>query len=490
MRFASCKLLDDRIILYEFEKDYNNIIEKGLRELSYEEAAAELRSYEFLDILLPAKDILYFAKNYPPVKKLQLGKIITQDLETTTPFKESDVVFEFIQLDGQSETTVYVAKKALLRRYLDKLGEELREKVRSIVPEEAFIRAAVADGRKAIIIGDNYCVLSDSKSQIIRNFGLADLYRSLRELAGNEQPEEDYRRWLDSVRDLSKTEDLSEDEIRIKKAIEQFYAGVLSQFGTMLNKEDETSFFFGGKIPGNGEKLISHIAACSAIITVEHTLKNLYRQAEHGELTNLAKGDFAYKGGLTFLKRRIIITAALFFIAVIILFASFELKLSYLSKRSMDIDEKTKKMTTEVLGKEYPSLKQALSIMEKTIQGKENASDKKSLYPYSALFIMEKLFPDAVFEGSTIEIKEFSVKEGKVRMTGMADSLDNVNTMFENLEKNELVTDINKGQITSAGGKNMFSVGFSFQKKQDTKKDTGKKDGKKESKKKKVKEQE
>ena len=87
---------------------------------------------------------------------------------------------------------------------------------------------------------------------------------------------------------------------------------------------------------------------------------------------------------------------------------------------------------------------------------------------------MERVFPHAVFEGSTVEIGDLSVKEeGKISLSGLSDTLEDINKLTENLEKDELIYNLNRGQINSRGSKNSFKISFSFG--ESSKRETGKK---------------
>ena len=135
----------------------------------------------------------------------------------------------------------------------------------------------------------------------------------------------------------------------------------------------------------------------------------------------------------------------------------------------------------EVIGKEMPSLRQALSIMDKSIKGEASMADKKAVYPYSALYIMEVIFPYFTFEGSTIEVSEISIKEeGKIRVVGTSSTLDDINKFTEQLEQDPLIDEINRGQINTRGDKSSFNISFNYagQKKEDPKAKKGKKKGK------------
>ncbi|HQI06225.1 MAG TPA: hypothetical protein PL195_13275, partial [bacterium] len=193
---------------------------------------------------------------------------------------------------------------------------------------------------------------------------------------------------------------------------------------------------------------------------------------------SFATGEFAYKGGFSFLKKRIVTAVVLYFTALIMLVAGMQMRISYLDERIEKGEERTKTLMKDVIGKEMPSLRQALSIMNKTIKGETALADKKAVYPYSALYIMEVTFPYFTFENSTIEVSELAIKEeGKIRVTGTSSTLEDINKFTGFLEQDPLIDEINRGQINTRNDKSSFSISFSYAgpKKDDTKGKKGKK---------------
>ncbi len=475
MRFASCVLLDNKIILHEYEKDYSRNIEKEIKVLSYEEAPAYLQTLDFIDIAMPGKDILFFTKQYPPVKKFQLDKIIEQDVEAVTPFDPADIIIDFSQF-FPNLTTVFMSPKNNIKALISKLGNDFSEKVRAIIPEELLFFRAPAES--AIFIGSSYSILVDRDGQVIRNTGFNKLYTEIYELFGkNDEEIDDLKRWLESINNIAADEGLSEDEIRVRKKIEKFFAELYSEFEPFMKNHDKMSFYFSDIVVGNGEQLIKKLFPDAEIYPVLDYLRGIHTEADHHETINLSKGDFAYKGGFNFYKTRVFITAGLIIAAFIILFFSMEMRILYLDSKSSEIDAKAKKITKEILGKEYPSLKQALSTMVKTIEGK--GKEKKKLYPYSSLYIMEQIFPDIAFEGSSIEVLDLLVKDGKVKLSGEAMTDKDIFRMIEQLEKMETVSNMNKGAVTQRRDKQSFTINFEYKKKEkEEKKEKGKEKGK------------
>ncbi|HRZ80566.1 MAG TPA: hypothetical protein P5044_11200, partial [bacterium] len=168
--------------------------------------------------------------------------------------------------------------------------------------------------------------------------------------------------------------------------------------------------------------------------------------------------------------------------ALIMLAAGMRIREGYLDTKLEDIDFRAKKVMKEVIGKELPSLRQAVAIMNKTIKGEAGVADKKALYPYSAVYIMEVIFPYAAFENSTIEVSELSIKDdGKIRLVGTSSTLDDINKLTDNLQKDPMISDLNRGQINTRADKSAFNITFQFAgvKKEDPKNKKSKKKGSK-----------
>lgn len=478
MLFASCRIQQDRVLVLGYEKEYNRTVSCRFTVLSLEEATAQLAQYEYLDILVPAQEVLYFAGNYPSVKRSDLEKIVLQDIESATPFKAEEVVFDIGALRDDGLIPVFSMSKERLRAILDRLGPALRERVRTIIPEEALLPSG-GEKTQALFVDDQTSVFVSEKGQVVRNIGLARLAAMMRESLGRSKSEEETLQILASAMDLTDGPALSEDELLLRKAAERFFHELAAEFGRFLHRGPRTMVYFADRLPGSAEKLVSNVIHGALAVSAEEALERVNLLAEGHERADLARSEFSYRGGLSFLKRRIMMMALLFVLGFILLFAAFEVRLWQLDMTSSTLDDNARVITKEVLGKEYPSLRQAISVMQKTVGGggKEGKNDKK-LYPYSAVFVMEQVFPAAVFEGSSVEVRDFSFKDGKVKLTGEADSLEHINTMVENLEKIEYVSELNKGQITSRGGKNSFGISFSFQKK--VSKEKEKKESKKE----------
>lgn len=478
MRYASCRIQRDRLLVLGYEKEYNRLESRRFTVLSFDEAGAGMAPYEYIDLVVPASDVLRFAGNYPPVKRHDLERIVLQDIESATPFKEGDIVFDVTPARADGMSSVFIAPKEKLRALFDRPGVTLRDRVRSLIPETALLPEEEEE-TQALFIDDDNTVFVGARGQVVRTIGLSRLAQMMRGSLGQDKTEEEALQVLASARDLTDTPALSEDELLLRKAAERFYHELAAEFGRFLKRGPRTMIHFADRLPGNAEALAPLVFPGAVPVTAEEMLDRINAMAEGHEGADLAHGEFAYRGGFTFLKRRLLTAAALFIAGFVLLFAAFEIRLLQINDAGVALDEEARKVTKEVLGKEYPSLRQALSVMQKTIGGgggKEGKNDKK-LYPFSAVFVMEQVFPAAVSGDSSVEVRDFSFKDGKVKLSGEADSLEHINTMLENLEKLEYVTELNKGQITSRGGKNSFSVGFAFQKK--TPKEASKKEQKK-----------
>ena len=231
-------------------------------------------------------------------------------------------------------------------------------------------------------------------------------------------------------------------------------------FAPFAGDAGETAVFIGGVLPEGAEKIVTEMDS-SVFSDSQFTVFGFAKQLEmisesvdNDSTVNFATGDFAYKGGFAFLKKRAIIAFILYLAAMIMLVAGMEMRIKYLDERISEGEERTKQLMKEVIGKEMPSLRQALSIMDKSIKGEASVADKKAVYPYSALYIMENIFPYFTFENSTIEVSEISIKEeGKIRVVGTSSTLDDINKFTDLLEQDPLIDEINRGQINTRGDK-------------------------------------
>ncbi|HNT28396.1 MAG TPA: hypothetical protein PKH10_09485 [bacterium] len=470
MKCAVCRIQQDRVVMLEFEREYNRLAAQRFTVCSFEEAPAALAQYDHIDIVVPAAATLYLASAYPTVPRPALERIVAQDIEATTPFKESEVVFDLAPLRSDGIVPVFVAQKKDLHAIIDRSGAPLRDRVRSLIPETALVIGEGA-GMQWLFIDDDQIVLFGERGQVVRTTGLSRLVAMMRSSLGGAKTEEEVLQTLAASMDLSDGPALSEDELLMRKATEQFFQEMVADLGRFMRRDRRTVVCFADRLPGNAEKLIASVIPDAMVISAEDALARIFLRAEQGESPSFSRGEFVYRGGFNFLKKRLLLAAALFALAFVLMITAFELRLWYLDRALDALDEQARTVTKEILGKEYPSLRQALSVMQKTIggggkdgkDGKDAKGDKR-LYPYSSLFIMEQVFPLASFDGSTIELRDLSIKDGKVKLTGEAESLDHINTLLEQLEKMEYATELNKGQITSRGGKNSFNIGFTFQK--------------------------
>ena len=73
-----------------------------------------------------------------------------------------------------------------------------------------------------------------------------------------------------------------------------------------------------------------------------------------------------------------------------------------------------------------------------------------------------------------------TTEEGKIRVVGTSNSLDDINKFTDLLEQDPLIDEINRGQINTRGDKSSFNISFNYAgpKKEDTKTKKSKKKGK------------
>jgi hypothetical protein len=381
---------------------------------------------------------------------------------------------------------VFAIRKEVVRDFLGSFDDSAREKVRSIVPEEVLFFKSEIPLKKAVFVNDDYSLMVLPDGQIVKNGGLDELRSDMLAIFGGENPQEELDSWL-KVANLGSPEGLSDIEVRIRKTIISFFEKTFEFFAPFAGEIGETAVFTGGLLPEGTTEIIEEIDSSlfseSGFIVYDYTrqLEMASNAVDDDSAVNFAVGDFAYKGGFAFLKKRAIIAAVLYLLAVLMLVFGMEMRKSYLDSRIEEGENRTKQLMKDVIGKEMPSLRQALSIMDKAIKGEAGIADKKAVYPYSALYIMEIIFPYFTFENSTIEVSEISIKEeGKIRVVGTSNSLEDINKFTELLEQDPLVDEINRGQINTRGDKSSFNISFSYagQKKEDPKAKKGKKKGK------------
>lgn len=488
MKFASCRAANGGFLIDTFSKEYNKTtFEKS--EFAEKEKAAELfKNFDYIDFVCSGREMLYYARNYPPVKHSYLRKIVAQDIESETPFKEDDLMIEVKNFQkGSGDMNVFAAGKDVIRKALLDFDDAAREKVRSIVPEEVLFFKSDIPLKKAIFVNDDYSLMVFADGQIVRNGGLNELRSDMLAIFGGDDPQAELDSWLSVAGDLSEPEGLSDIEVRIRKTIISFFEKLFDFFAPFAGDPGETAVFIGGVLPEGADKIVqemdSSVFSDSQFIVYDFAsqLEMISESVDNDSTVNFATGDFAYKGGFAFLKKRAIIALALYIAAIILLVVGMEMRIKYLDERIAAGEERTKQLMKDVIGKEMPSLRQALSIMDKSIKGEASMADKKSVYPYSALYIMEVVFPYFTFEGSTIEVSEISIKEeGKIRVVGTSDSLEDINKFTEFLEQDPLIDEINRGQINTRGDKSSFNISFNYAgpKKEDQKAKKGKKKSK------------
>jgi len=468
MRFASCRFVKEKVLFCSFLKEYNKVNFEEMLVLDKEAAVEKIRDFDYLDLVVPAKDVLYYSRNYPPVKSSYLKKIVSQDLEADTPFKENELIIDVKKFQDKDDTKVFCIRKDSIEFLLGKLDDTGKEKFRSIVPENVLFFDQDKDYEKAIFIGIDYSVIVNDSGQIARTEGLEKVFDQIRDVLGDDSDDE-LKKWIEASSDLSKSSNLSDIEIRISKIIKKFFEEIIEIFTPYSGPSGKTAIFLDSQMPFGTKKIVEALDSSPfsdepfEFVGAEESLKRASEISDTGSNINFAMGDFAYRGGFSFLKKRIVLGMVFYIIAFLMLVAGMQVRKGYLDERIERGQERTSAVMKEVLGRSYPSARQALSIMKKTIKGETAGIDKKSVYPYSALFIMERIFPHAVFEGSTIEIGDLSIKEeGKIRISGLSDTLEDINKLTENMEKDELIYNLNRGQINSRGSKNSFKISFSF----------------------------
>ncbi|MGI6395007.1 MAG: hypothetical protein ACOX2F_09840 [bacterium] len=479
MKFASCRVIDGKFFVSIFSREYSKTTHESMVEVPIENSAEVFKDVDYVDFVIPGKEVLFFSRNYPPVKTSYIKKIIAQDIEAETPFKESDLIIDMKSFSGSGETNVFCAKKETVKEMIKAFDPMTKEKVRSIVPEEILLFKAPEKLEKAVFIGDDYSLFVSKSGQIVMNSGLIDLKKELKTCFNGEDPENELASWLSVAGDISSLSELSDIEVLIRKKIIAFMEKIFDFFAPFAtNPSGKTGVFVNDLIVAGVSNLIAQIEhpiffnSRPVVYEAHQSLKIVPAIVDSDSFVSFAAGEFAYKGGFSFLKKRIIIAVALYVVALVMLIAGMQVRKNYLDARIESGEEKAGKLMKEVIGKEMPSLRQALSIMDKTIKGETSLADKKAIYPYSALYIMEVIFPYFTFEESTIEVSEVAIKEeGKIRVTGLSDSLEDINKFTELLESDPLIDEINRGQINTRNDKSSFSISFNYAnpKKEDTK---------------------
>lgn len=471
MQFATIRPANGRVHLYAFEKEYNRTVDIGYRLIQQKDVEEELKKFDFVDLVLPAQDVFYYIKKYPPIGKSQLDKIISQEMTLETPFTPDEMLIVHTQEDIENgKTLVMSVKKEKIHTIIASLGGEIKEKIRMIIPEQLLLFNS-QDVDKTVFIGSSSISIAEKNGQFILSGGIEQLHTDLR-LQFPDMEDDDYTIWLETLGDISDLQELNPDEIRARNFFEKWLKRVVASVKPWVADSATITWVFSDTLPGNGESILQDALEQEKVdyeydmVLASSLLQQLGTAGTKNRLLNFAKGEFTYRGGMQFLKIRLFAALIIFAVLLITTVLAMQIRLSSLNELSDSIDKKNKKITKEILGKEYPSLRQAVSVMNKTISG-GNAKKSKNLHPYTAIATMEVLFPLIAFPESTIEIKDFSVKDGgKIRLTGESDSLDDINKMVENIEALEQVGEVNKGQINSRKGKNRFNIHFEYLPKQ------------------------
>ncbi|HSW59264.1 MAG TPA: hypothetical protein VLJ60_00615, partial [bacterium] len=100
MKFASCRVTGGKFLVNIFSREYNKTVLENRTEASVENCAEIFKEVDYIDLVIPGREILFFSRNYPPVKTSYIRKIIVQDIEVETPFKESDLVIDMKTFPG------------------------------------------------------------------------------------------------------------------------------------------------------------------------------------------------------------------------------------------------------------------------------------------------------------------------------------------------------------------------------------------------------
>lgn len=486
MRFASCRISGGRLLLSIFSKEYNKLQFEEQVAVGIEGSSEVIKDLDYIDLIIGAGDVLYYSRNYPPVKSTHLKRIIVSDIESETPFREDEVVFDISGPSAKGETQVFCVKKETLGTALSPFEPSVKEKIRSIIPENILLFQNPDSLEKAVFIGEDYSAFVTSGGQILKSEGTGKLRSELLTVFSGDDPEKELAEWLGASGDISRPMELTDVEMRIRKVVIGFFERIFAFFAPYAGEPGLTGIFISDVLPSGTEKLIEGLdssifsQAPFSVYSLADSLEMAANLAERSDAVNLATGDFAYKGGFTFLKKTIILAAVFYAAALVMLLAGMQIRKGYLDDKLEDIDARAKRVMKDVIGKELPSLRQATAIMNKTIKGEAGAADKKALYPYSAVYIMEVIFPYAAFENSTIEVSELSIKDdGKIRLVGTSSTLDDINKLTDNLQKDPMISELNRGQINTRADKSAFNITFQFAgvKKEDPKSKKSKKKG-------------
>lgn len=473
MKFAACVLQGENILIQEFIKEYNQVSMLDFLEIPVSEASERLAEYDFLDFVIPSRDVLYYEKTFPPVNRDKLMNIIEQDMDTETSFSCEDVIIQPYAENGK--TVVMLAPREKLMSIVSTVGEVNREKIRSFIPEELLYFTKSKEDEVAVFIGYDYTAFVSRSGQVVHNKGFSHIREAAREIFGSSGSEEDFREWMASMEDLTNEDNLSDDEIRLRKKFLNFSNELHEKFSLFMKNNKRVSgvymfSYFADKFAALFSRSSWDVSESDVFSSSE--LFNSVRFHGEDDNINFARKEFAYKGGLSFIKTRIIVTILLCIASYVIMVFSMQFKLSNLKNESNEITAKARKMAEDVIGRDMPSQRQALSIMKRTVNEGYLESGKK-LYKYSALYLMEEIFPLIAFDGSSIDVKNINIgNSGDVRLTGYSDTLEDINKATENLETHPHISDMNKGQISSRRGRNSFSLNFKFVsgKKQESKK--------------------
>ena len=306
MRFASCRFVKEKVLFCSFLKEYNKVNFEEMLFLDKEAAAEKIRDFDYLDLVVPAKDVLYYSRNYPPVKSSYLKKIVSQDLEVDTPFKENEMIVDVKKFQDKNDTKVFCIRKDSIEHLLGKLDDTGREKFRSIVPENVLFLDEDKSYEKAIFIGIDYSVIVNDAGQITRTEGLEKVFDQIRDVLGDDSDDE-LKKWIEASSDLSKSSNLSDIEIRISKIITKFFEEIIEIFTPYSGPSGKIAIFIDSQMPFGTKKIVEALDSSPfsdepfEFVGAEEALKRASEISDTGSNINFAIGEFAYRGRFNFL---------------------------------------------------------------------------------------------------------------------------------------------------------------------------------------------
>ena len=159
------------------------------------------------------------------------------------------------------------------------------------------------------------------------------------------------------------------------------------------------------------------------------------------EVVSLRRDAFTYKGEYKFLRGKLIQMGVAVAIVILLALANTVVKFRTLASHEDKLDVRLQEVTKNLLGKPYDDYKIALSIVKQKISPQASPIPKITALDYFNQVSVR--FPVEL----RIELREFSVQGGKIRLEGDTESFEAVDKIVNGLKANKCFDEINKGRV-------------------------------------------